>query len=178
MNFQEIKLKFRMGILTLRNRFGKIKSSLVINSGTTNAGSILIFLPQEENACRIAAYSFRNIQHIEAEGVDYQICVLRDQMPIVDGVLSNIFPYTLDGKNGKVILSENQLKSKKYGIVLDLNSEFNLGIAECIETIQANYKIGFQSKLSDVFYNIQIGRNESTFLESDYKRIKSILNLP
>tara|TARA_B100000029_G_scaffold482494_1_gene532609 strand:- start:796 stop:1332 length:537 start_codon:yes stop_codon:yes gene_type:complete len=178
MNFQEIKLKFRMGILTLRNRFGKIKSSLVINSGVINAGSILIFLPQEDNACRIAAYSFRNIQQIETEGIDYQICVLNDQIPIVEGVLSNITPYTLDGKSGKVILSENQLITKKFGMILDLNPEFNLGISECIETIQADYKIGFQSKLSDVFYNIQIGRNESAFLESDYKRFKAILNLP
>lgn len=178
MNFQEIKLKFRLGILTLRNRFGKIKSTKVIKSNSGLIKSILIFLPHDEKSCRIATYSFQSIFKLEGEGIFYQICIFHDNKSIADGAFNNLQIYKLNEKNGKIILSEDLIKRKKYDMILDLNPSFNLEISECIKSISANYKIGFSSKLSDLFYNIQIDRHHSSFLESDYNRIKSILNIP
>ena len=178
MNFKEIKLKFRMGILTLRNRFGEMKSSLTIKSGSGQAESILIFLPLNDNACRIAAYSFRSLHQLEKRGVEYKICVLGNHIPNVDGVLNNLESYKLDENNRKVLLPESVTKRRKFDMILDLNPELNLEISECIAKIPADYKVGFQSKLADAFYNIQIDRDQSVFLEYDYGRIKTILNLP
>lgn len=140
--------------------------------------SILIFLPLDDNACRIAAYSFRSLYQLDKRGVEYKICVFEDHIPIVDGVLTNLELYELDENNRKVILPESVTKRRKYDMILDLNPELNLEISECIAKIPANYKVGFQSKLADAFYNIQIDRDQSVFLEYDYGRIKTMLNLP
>ena len=46
-----------------------------------------------------------------------------------------------------------------------------------INNLNAVYKIGFKSNLSDSFYNIQLDVTDSKFLETSYGRIKNILQI-
>ena len=50
----------------------------------------------------------------------------------------------------------DKLKLKKFDIVINLNITFNPDIDMFIDKMKAKYKIGFVSKYSDFFYNIQI----------------------
>ena len=62
---------------------------------------------------------------------------------------------------------------KKFEVVIDLNTNFILDIAMINNKINSNYKIGFKSIYSDLFYNIQF---KSQTLEDDYNKIHSMLN--
>jgi len=68
-------------------------------------------------------------------------------------------------KNGKIANFNEVLDKiyfKKFDIIIDLNILFKIDIALMINELKSKYKIGFISKYSDLFYNIQLkssGRN-------------------
>ena len=62
-------------------------------------------------------------------------------------------------------------------MIVDLNPNPIFDISEKINNLNAEYKIGFKSNLSDSFYNIQLDVTDSKFLETSYGRIKNILQI-
>ena len=75
----------------------------------------------------------------------------------------NVIP--IDIKKDKYIINSrksiDRLKLKKFDIIINLNITFNPDIDMFIDKIKAKYKIGFVSKYSDLFYNIQVNWDES-----------------
>lgn len=176
MNFHDITLKFKVGILTLRSHFGKINSTLTIDKFSTIDNSILIFFPIDENNCRIASYSFKSLSELHANGVEVNICLSERLENLVQLPTCNKITYL---KNGNSIKKFNHKidDSKRYDIIIDLNPLPIVDISEKIQNLNANYKIGFKSKISDAFYNIQLDLADSKFLETSYGRIKNILHI-
>ena len=86
----------------------------------------------------------------------------------------NVIP--IDIKKNKYIVNSrrsiDKLKFKKFDIVINLNPTFNPDIDMFIDKMKAKYKIGFVSKYSDLFYNIQVNWDET---KSRFNPIISIL---
>ena len=62
-------------------------------------------------------------------------------------------------------------------MIIDLNPKPVIDISEMIKDLTAIYKIGFKSKISDAFYNIQLDLSNNRFIETSYARIKNILQI-
>ena len=62
-------------------------------------------------------------------------------------------------------------------MIIDLNPTPIVDIMEMTKKINAIYKIGFKSIISDFFYNIQLDIPENKFIETSYERIKNILKI-
>tara|TARA_B100000029_G_C17168192_1_gene812239 strand:- start:181 stop:714 length:534 start_codon:yes stop_codon:yes gene_type:complete len=176
MDFQDFKLKFKVVILTLRSHFGKINSTLTINKFSKINNAVLIFFPIDDNNCRIASYSFKTLNELKAKGVEVNICLSDKLQDLVNTISCNKITYL---KNGNSIKKFNGAidKSKRYDMIIDLNPKPIVDISEKINDLSAMYKIGFKSKISDSFYNIQLDLTDSKFLETSYGRIKNILQI-
>ena len=77
-------------------------------------------------------------------------------------------------KNGKVDnLSEiiDEIYFKKFDIIIDLNINFKIEIAMILNDLDSKYKIGFVSKYSDYFYNVQLKAKDNNI----YEPIKDII---
>ena len=77
-------------------------------------------------------------------------------------------------KNGKIDNSNDVLDKiyfKNFDIIIDLNINFKIDIALMVNELNSKYKIGFLSKYSDLFYNVQLKSNGSNV----YEPIKDII---
>ena len=77
-------------------------------------------------------------------------------------------------KNEKILNSDDVLDKiyfKNFDIIIDLNIKFKIDVALIINELKSKYKIGFTSRYSDLFYNIQIKSNGNNF----YEPIKNII---
>ena len=59
--------------------------------------------------------------------------------------------------------------------IIDLNSNFHLGIARFISLLRSDIKIGFVSQFSDQFYNIQLDISKSGIMERGFNQVNTIL---
>ena len=71
----------------------------------------------------------------------------------------------------------DQLQTTEYDIIIDLNSNFHLGIARLISLLKADLKVGFSTPFSDQFYNIQLDISKSGVMEKGFKQVNRILAL-
>ena len=76
--------------------------------------------------------------------------------------------------NEESILS--QLEMTPYDMIVDLNSDFNLDIARILSHLSASLKVGFKSKFSDLFYNIQLDISNTVITEKRFQRIHIMLS--
>ena len=60
---------------------------------------------------------------------------------------------------------------KKFDIIIDLNINFKIEIAMIVNELESRYKIGFVSKYSDYFYNVQLKAKDNNV----YEPIKDII---
>ncbi|MAJ43397.1 MAG: hypothetical protein CMF96_01450 [Candidatus Marinimicrobia bacterium] len=176
MNFDDFILKFKVGILRLRNHFGKINSSLTIDSYSRINNAILIFFPIDEKYCRIASYSFKTLNELQDKGVEIHICLSDNLKKLIESINCDKFTYLKNGNN-IIKLNKSIDNLKKYDMIIDLNPTTNIAISEIIKNITATYKIGFKSNISDTFYNIQLDLSNNKFLETSYGQIKNILKI-
>jgi len=163
-------------ILILRTHFKKINSSLTIDKFSTISNSVLIFFPIDENNCRIASYSFKTLNELHSNGIEVNICLSEKLENLVQIPFCNKITYLKSGNSIKKFNHKID-ESKRYDMIIDLNPNPIVDIAEKIQNLNAVYKIGFKSKISDTFYNIQLDLADSNFLETSYGRIKNILKI-
>ena len=176
MNLHEFKLKFKVGILTLRNHFRKINSTLIIDNSSKINNSVLIFFPIDEDHCRIASYSFKTLNELHESGVEVSICLSDKLVGLIEPIHCKKYTYLKKNKCIKKLYN-NIDNTKSYDMIIDLNPIPNLDISEIIKDLTAIYKIGFRSGISDAFYNIQLDISNNNFLETSYSRIKNILQI-
>ena len=91
--------------------------------------------------------------------------------------LGTIYGYNYINKKNKVSINKNFFSDSvikmNFDVIIDLNANFILDIAMLNNKLNSNYKIGFKSEHSDLFYNIQF---KTKTLEEGYNKINSMLN--
>ena len=171
-------LKFNSNLLKIKlfylKFFGKISKNISrINTFEKNEiKKTLIIMPIIDNEYNVAKYCFRDSFSNNSSNLF-----------LINNTFFSSFPYktnclgfTYLSRKNKLIFNEHDLDKliqEPFDLVVDLNSTFFLDMAMIVNKLKANYKVGFKSEYSDMFYNIQF---DSKILEIGYKKIDSMLN--
>ncbi len=71
----------------------------------------------------------------------------------------------------------SSLASHRYDIALDLNLDFVLPSAYICKESRARVRVGFLRKDADLFFNVQVRRNENLDVNSLYDRLAACLQM-
>ena len=171
-------LKAKIHLFSLTGKIGKLNTSFKISSKGNSIKNILICFPLDESSFRVAAYSFRKIRETILKDTHLILLIPNKYRKLLHFHYGQIITYDLKiQKNMISILDEINkiIKDISFDMVIDLNSQFNLSIAQFISQLPSKYKVGFRSEFSDWFYNIQFNLSKNSFLEKGYSQIKSLL---
>ena len=171
--FKDIQTKIKLFYSIF---FGKIKKENnlieISHQNKRPIKNILIIFPVKESAFRVAIYSFRTLN--KNENINYYF--------IVNSVYQHHFNlsgyvFNLYHTKRKIKIDEtfydDRIINKNFDIIIDLNNEFIYEICYMLNNIKSYYKIGFNHRYSDYFYNIQL---ETDILENSYNKIKQMIN--
>ena len=180
MNLKLLKLRWRLFFWTITGRIKKMHSRLQLTLSQGNPENILIIFPMDEPTFRVACYAFRDLGKDNVHKKQF-IFIVKEQFkdlfhlhagtPILvrNSEYDNMLP------DEKQIL--DQLQNTKYDIIIDLNSNFHLGIARLISLLKSDLKVGFSTPFSDKFYNIQLDISKTGIMEKGYKQVNMMLAL-
>ena len=173
-----IKLHWRIFYWTITGKIHSLSSKFLLQRQNNKKQNVLLIFPIDEPSFRVALYAFRNLGVNGKDKKNYIFIVkeqFKDIFPIQYGriiLVHDINPMDMVYEEGKIL---DQLKNVYYDIVVDLNSNFYLGIARLISKLRAELKIGFKSRFSSKFYNIQLDISKNNIMEKGYKQIISLL---
>jgi ADP-heptose:LPS heptosyltransferase len=71
----------------------------------------------------------------------------------------------------------DRIFDRQYEAVVDMHPAFNLPSAYLTHISGAPLRIGFASKYSEHFFNVEIDSSKSEFLERSYLAVQKLLNL-
>ncbi len=130
----------------------------------STAKRILLILPADYEDSQIACAAFKNLKEklqnteltIIAEGIR--------SIPITDSLKSKVIRISEVHINKfflprKTLL--DRIQESTFDVAIDLNLDFLLYSAYICKVTGARYRIGFTSKYSDLFFNIQFNFNKS-----------------
>ena len=174
MNYKLLKLNIKR---TLTNSFKAFRNDAIVNNFTSEAitsPSILVIFPTQTN---LISESMDSISKIVSAHEDnrssFTFIIDKNRASMIN--FFDIHTIPVEIKKEKKLLDSNiilkKIKNQRFDIILNLNVKFNLDVDTLVEKINAEYKIGFISKYSDLFYNIQINWDESG------SRFSSIVNI-
>jgi len=174
-------LKFNSNILKIKlfylKTLGKInKNKYKINTFKSDQelNKVLLIFPNNEQDFKVAKYCFRNLS--QNNKIEYYYLINNVYLSSFQ-FLGTIYGYNYISKKNKVSVNKNffsdDIIKMNFDVIIDLNTDFILDIAMLNNNLNSNYKIGFKSKYSDLFYNIQF---KIDTLEDGYDQINSMLN--
>ena len=134
----------------------------------------------DESSFRVALYSFRELGQNDAHQRNYKYIIkeqYKDLFHLHSGTSILIRNSAYENTLSDEIQILDQLQNTQYDIIIDLNSNFHLGIARLISLLKADLKVGFTSSFSDQFYNIQLDISKSGVMEKGYKQVNMMLAL-
>ena len=175
LKFNILKLKFK--ILLLRT-FGTTNlniPTLELNQQGHNSKDILIIFPHDEEAFRVAVYTFEDLLKKDENSSYYFIINTLNQN------MHSFYNNTIVVDFNKNISNQISPRNKRhilngsFDIIVDLNTAFNYNCSKFVNTISSKLKIGFKSSFSDLFYNIQLDASSSNVIENLYKKIYSMV---
>ena len=176
MDFKLLKLNLKIAWFKLSGRLSH--SNQIINFSTAEIKSpkVLIIFPIKKNHVnRAMKYVYEIIDTFSDKNAAFSLIINSSNKNSIK--LYNIDVHTFDtNRNGHVTnLGDiiNQIYLNKYDIIIDMNVQFNVEVAMLINELKSNYKIGFSSDFSDLFYNIQLKHNKNN---NGYRAIKNILS--
>ena len=158
--------------------FGKIskKSAKITFPNNKNIKQAILFFPSDEEAFRVAMYSFREFNFFN-KNINYYFVINQKFENLIKLNGPNLI--FLRYKRRKVsfcdLKDREKLMSSSQDILIDLNTEFNLELCRLINDINCNYKVGFKSDFSDYFFNFQLDTCNDNISENSFKRIQKIL---
>ena len=141
---------------------------------------ILMIFPEEKNNSRIAGYFLKSLDKNENnKNIDFLINKstyhsFQFNLPI------NVKTYNAHQINWFNIPKKtfvDNIRHEKYDTVVDMHPKFNFFSAYLTLKSKANIRIGFLSKYSYLFYNIEIDRKNTEFIEQSYLSLKKLLNI-
>ena len=140
---------------------------------------ILIVFPMDEPSFRVAMYAFRGLGQKDSNRKNYKF-IIKEQFKDLFYLCSGT-PILVRNSDYENMLSDekeilDKLQNIKYDIIIDLNSDFHLGISRLISLLKADLKVGFSTHFSDRFYNIQLDVSKSGIMERAYKQVNIMLS--
>ena len=140
---------------------------------------ILIVFPMDEPSFRVAMYAFRGLGQKDSNRKNYKF-IIKEQFKDLFYLCSGT-PILIKNSDYENMLSDekellDKLKNTKYDMIIDLNSNFHLGISRLISRLRADLKVGFSNYFSDRFYNIQLDVSKSGIMERAYKQVNVMLS--
>ena len=166
-------LKIKLFYLKYLGKIHKNNFKLNTNTSINNIQSALIIFPVEEQDFNVAKYCFKSL--FSNSNIQYTLLVNNVFYSSIR-FKEKIYGFNYIKKNNKIILNDNfeseNIFSKEFDVIIDLNCNFILDIAMIINKLKSNYKIGFKNEYSDCFYNIQFKYNT---LEECYSKINLML---
>ena len=175
-------MNFNLSIIRLKIMFylliGKIRNfpPKIQLPNDQKIKNVAIFFPTDENSFRLSLYSFRKFD-FNKENVTYYFIINQKFHNMIS--LSSPNMIFVNYKKNKIkfcdLGQENLLLENKIDIIVDLNLDFSFGASKFIAYLKSDIKIGFKSRFSDYFYNLQLESNDDGTTEQSYQRIQQIL---
>ena len=174
MNYKLLKLNIKR---TLMNSFRGSRNDTIVNDFTSEAiisPSILVIFPTQIDLISESMDSISKVVSAHEDN-DSKFTFIIDKNRASTINFFDIQTIPVEIKKERLFLDSNvtlkKIKNQKFDIILNLNVKFNFDVDDLVEKINAKYKIGFISKYSDLFYNIQLNWDESG------PRFSSIVNI-
>jgi len=175
----DIPISFKIYLLW-KNLFNKKEDIHQIKISKEGKGvrSILFFLPEKIQDAKIANYLVKVENPLPGYDIGL-VCSEKSKIfyPHIDNV--KLFTFNDEDLNYfntiKSLSLMNQISSKSYDAIVDLNTGFCAATAMLAFELNAPLKIGFDSVVNRKIFTITLERKENTFLESYFSRILSLL---
>ena len=174
MDFKLFKLNLKIAWMKATGKLNKINKNIQFSSVSIESPNILIIFPVNKDLISKSIESISSILNSQKNNN------LNFSFITNNKIENNMNFYNIDIlsfiilKSGKIDnLDEitDRIYFKNFDIVIDLNVNFRLDIALMVNDLNSKYKIGFISKYSDLFYNIQLKKNKNNI----YGAIKDII---
>ena len=178
MSLKLLKLRWKIFFWTITGRIKKLHSRLQLTLNQGNSGNILIVFPADEPSFRVAFYTFRDLGQTSGHKMNF-IFLVKEQFRDLFHLRMGETIYTKDSDSNSILSDERSLlfalKRKQFDIIVDLNPTFHLGIARLVSLLTSEMKVGFVSRFSDRFYNVQLDIGRSGIMEKGFKQINIML---
>lgn len=170
-----------MAINSIKNLFDdffKKKQNQNNSVSISNKGiapkKVLMIFPFEKDFFRVASYSYRNLPYDKNKSSFYYLIneSFIDSFSLRKGEIINLNFDNNNIINQKEVISK--LRSIKFDVLVDLNIKFQQKIEKFIN-LDADIKIGFKHKKSDLLYNIQLDISKSEIAEKGYQQIINLI---
>ena len=171
MNYKLLKLNLKIAYLKIFRKLNKINKTTRFGVNELVSPSILVVFPINSEEIVYSLEAISGIVNSQSERDTKFSFILNSniekKISLSDIDIHNLIVY----KNEKIDNVDkivDRIFFKKFDIIIDLNINFNLDIALMVNRLESTYKIGFSSKYSDLFYNIQIsesGKNPYNYIE-------------
>lgn len=138
---------------------------------------LLLCLPSAPRAYKIACHVFSPILAEYPEKIK----------AVANGALINssddinaesIIPFEADSFDKNNLLPDSSMEDllqHPYEVAVDLNPEMYPVTANLINESTAKKKIGFKSKYSDYFFNVQVDSKDKELLEPAFRQIRNLI---
>ena len=175
MNFNLIKIRLKIMFYLI---FGKIskKTAKIKFPNHENIRNVVLFFPSNEEAFRVALYSFREFNFFNTN-TNYSFVINQKFKSLINLSGPNLIflRYNRNSVSFCDLEDRNKLINNSQDIIVDLNTQFNIELCRLIDNMNCNYKIGFKSMFSDYFFNFQLDIENDQITENGFKRIQKIL---
>ena len=174
MDFKLFKLNLKIAWMKAIGKLDKVNENLEFTSGNIISPKILIIFPIDKEQIPKSMEAISEIINSQEERDPNFSFIINNN---IDNRMNFYDIETLSLvvlKSGKIDNSSDVLDKiyfKKFDIIIDLNINFKIEIAMMVNELESRYKIGFVSKYSDYFYNVQLRANNTNV----YEPIKEII---
>ena len=174
MDFKLFKLNLKIAWMKAIGKLNKVSENLEFTSGEILSPKILIIFPIDKEQIPKSMEAISGIINSQEDrNANFSFIInnnIDNRMNFYD--IETLTLVIL--KSGKIDNSSEVLDKiffKKFDIIIDLNINFVLDIGLIINELESRYKIGFVSKYSDLFYNVQLKAKD----DNVYDPIKDII---
>ena len=174
MDFKLFKLNLKIAWMKAIGKLDKVNENLEFTSSKIDSPEILIIFPiDKEQISKSMEAIYEIISSQEDRDANFSFIInnnIDNRMNFYD--IETLSLIVL--KSGKIDNSGDVLDKiyfKKFDIIIDLNINFKIEIAMMVNELESRYKIGFVSRYSDYFYNVQLKAKGNNV----YEPIKDII---
>lgn len=180
MNFKLFKLRTKIFYYSFIGKIQQQIPQLDLELQGHDSKRILLMFPFDEPSFRVAAFSFRGLGSERQSENNYTFLIKDSFKPLFHIRRGETIILISDPKDPSKIKSEdsiiNVLKVMDFDMVIDLNTNFYLDASRILSLIPSKMKVGFKSRFSDLFYNIQLDVSKSGIAENGYQKVQLMLD--
>ena len=174
MDFKLFKLNLKIAWMKAIGKLDKVNKNLEFTSSKIDSPKILIIFPidKEQISKSMEAIS-EIISSQEDRDANFSFIInnnIDNRMNFYD-IETLSFVVLKSGKIDNSCDVLDKIYFKKFDIIIDLNINFKIEIAMMVNELESRYKIGFVSRYSDYFYNVQLKAKDNNV----YEPIKDII---